>query len=131
MFNVTYRLQIALRTILPAILELLGDTAAALAEAGIADLAIGREDLSTGLADSLLDVAARCHRNALIALAMVVGTDIKDGVVLTVVPANELVVLLDKREEAVVALAHLTAFLHLSQKPTTGDNGMSLKEFHR
>ena len=62
---------------------------------------------------------------------MVVGTDIKDGVVLTVVPANELVVLLDKREEAVAALAHLTAFLHLSQKPTTGDNGMSLKEFHR
>ena len=38
---------------------------------------------------------------------MVVGADIEDGVVLTVVPLHQLVVLADEREEAVLSGAGL------------------------
>ena len=63
---------------------------------------------------------------------MVVGADVENGVVLTVVPANQLIVLLGEREEVVAAsVAQLTAFLHLSQQPGTADDGMSLEQFER
>ena len=50
------------------------------------------------------------------------GTYIEDGMVLTVVPTNQHVVLLDKREEVVAAGSYLTTFLHLCQEPRTGND---------
>ena len=66
--------------------------------------------------------------DTLIALTMIIGTHIKDGVILTIVPADDLIIFLDKREEAVAAVLSLLALLHLSQEPRTGDDGMSLEE---
>ena len=48
---------------------------------------------------------------------MIISTDIKDGVILAVVPAHQFVVLLDKREEIVLMLHVLFSALHLSQQP--------------
>ncbi len=63
-----------------------------------------------------------------IALAVVVGADVEDGVVLTVVPAYEPVVFLDEGEEVVARLSHLAALLHLCQEPRAGDDGMGLEQ---
>ena len=48
---------------------------------------------------------------------MVVGANIEYGVVLAVVPFDEHVLALDKREEVVAALLLLAPFLHLCQQP--------------
>ena len=61
---------------------------------------------------------------------MVIGTDIEDGMVLTVIPSYQRVVFLYEGEEAVASLAHLTTLLHLCQEPAAGDDGMGLKELH-
>ena len=66
--------------------------------------------------------------DALIALAVVVGADVEDGVVLAVVPAYESVVFLDKGEKVVARLSHLAALLHLCQEPRAGDDGMGLEQ---
>ena len=56
--------------------------------------------------------------NPLITLAMVIGADIKDSVVFTVVPADKLVIPFGEREEVIRTTAtQLTALLHLSQQP--------------
>ena len=51
--------------------------------------------------------------------------------VFAVVPADDLIVFLDKREETVVAIGTLTALLHLSQQPGSADDGMGFQEFGR
>lgn len=56
-------------------------------------------------------------RNALIALAMVIGADIKDSVVLTVIPPYEFVVLLDEREESCTLPLAAVPVLNLGKKP--------------
>ena len=68
-------------------------------------------------------------RDALIALAVVVGADVEDGVVFAVVPSNERVVGFLEGEE--IVLGPLLAMLQLGQQPRAGDDGMSLEEFHR
>ena len=55
--------------------------------------------------------------DTLVALTVVIGTDIEDGVVLAVVPSDQFVVFLGKREEAVVTVLMLTTLLHLGQQP--------------
>ena len=55
--------------------------------------------------------------DALVALAVVVGTDIKEGMVFAVVPADECIFLPGEGEEVVAALSHLSALLHLCQEP--------------
>ena len=60
---------------------------------------------------------------------MVVGTHIEDGVVLAVVPADELIVLTGEGEEAIGGTLCLAPFLHLSQQPGTRDDSMSLEKF--
>ena len=62
---------------------------------------------------------------------MVIGTDIEDGMVVAVVPADELIVFLDEREEVVGTILVLAAFLYLGQQPRTADDGMGLEEFGR
>ena len=98
-------------------MEFLGDTAAALGEPGIADFLAIHQNLSLGLADSFCHMRRSLLGDALVALAVVVGADIKDGVVFAVVPADEHVVFLDKREKIVAALSHVSALLHLCQEP--------------
>ena len=118
--------EIGLRRVFPAVLELLGTSATALRETGIADLTVVDQDLTSRLADDLLDGWCALFRNALVALAVVVGTDIEDSMVFTVVPADEFIVFLDEREEACSTLPQPLALLHLGQEPRTGDDGMGL-----
>ena len=70
--------------------------------------------------------------DALVALAVVVGTDVEDGVILAVVPANEFVVLFHEREERVAAsILQLASLLNLGQQPRTADDGVGLQQFER
>ena len=59
---------------------------------------------------------------------MIVGTHIKDGMVIAVVPAYQLIILLDEREEGGASFLHLLTLTHLCQEPGTGDDGMRLEE---
>ena len=74
--------------IFPAILELLEGTAAAFGEAGVAYLSTGHQYLAAGSGNGLLHYFGGGTRDALVALAMVVGTDVEVSVVFTVVPAD-------------------------------------------
>ena len=49
--------------------------------------------------------------------------------VFTVVPANQFIVFLDKREEAVLVLLVLLSATHLCQEPRTADDGVGLEQF--
>ena len=97
-------------------------------ESGVADLAVVGEDLSTRLADGFLHVTVACMDDALITLTVVVGTDVEDGMVVAIVPADQLVVLLDEREEVIGSVLVLATLLHLGQQPRTADDGMGLEE---
>ena len=69
------------------------------------------------MADSF-SYMGRCFLgDALVALAVVVSTYIKEGVVFAVVPADERIFLLGEGEEVVAVLSHLSALLHLCQEP--------------
>ena len=88
--------KIRLGCVFPAILEFLRFPATAFREAGVADLIIIGEDLSTGGADGLHHMGVAGLGDTLITLTMVIGTDIEDGVILPVVPADDLIVFLDE-----------------------------------
>ena len=75
-------------------MELLGLTAAALREACVADIAIVGENLSAGLMDGLCHMRTGGFGDTLIALTVVVGTDIEDRVVFAIIPADDLIVFL-------------------------------------
>ena len=66
--------------------------------------------------------------DALIALAVVVGTHIEDGVILAVVPTDELVVALGEREEIVATALVLFALLYLCQQPRARYHRVGLEE---
>ena len=110
-------------------MEFLSYSAAAFRESGIANLAAIQQHLATGQPDSLGNMWRGFLRDALVALAVVIGTHIKEGMVLTVVPANQRILLLGEREEIVAALSHLSALLHLRQQPRTRNHGMRLQQF--
>ena len=60
---------------------------------------------------------------------MVICTNIKDGMVFAIVPADEHIFLLGEREEIITTFCNIPMLLHLRQKPGTGDNGMCLQKF--
>ena len=62
---------------------------------------------------------------------MVVGTDIEDRMVVAIVPTNQLVIFLDKREERRPTLLLSLTFGHLCQEPRTGDHCVGFEEFQR
>ena len=62
---------------------------------------------------------------------MVVGTDIKEGVVLAVVPTDKFVILAHKGEEATRASCALAVAQHLMEKPTARHYGVGAEEFER
>ena len=118
--EVSYTYKIRLLDVLPAILELLCRASAALREACVAYLVAFHKYLSAGFVYSLCNVGACSLCYALIALAVVVGTHVKDGMVLAVVPLDKLVVLSDEGEESVLSgtCLLLAALLYLRQQPT-------------
>ena len=120
--------EVRLGRVLPAILEFLSDASATLVETGIADVTVVSENLSACQADGFLHMLVARMADALIALAMVIGTHIEDRMVFAVVSTDELVILLDKREETVIAILVLAALLHLGQQPRAADDGMSLEK---
>ena len=81
----TYK--IWLWSVFPAVLELLGLSATTLRETGITYLVAIHQYLSACSLDSIYNVAVCLFRDTLIALTVVVGTDIEDGMVVAVVPA--------------------------------------------
>ena len=109
------RLQIRLRNVLPAILIFLSSTATALRETGVAHLTIRHQHLTLRSPDGFCHMRVGGTRDALIALTVVVGADVEDGMLLAVVPTDEFIVLLDEREEVVAAVTVLLALLHLCQ----------------
>ena len=127
--GIVERNEIRLRRIFPAILELLRLSATTLREARITDFILVCQNLSASGLNGLFYGRTRLFGDALITLAMVIGTDIEDGMVVAVVPANHLIILLDKREERSPTLFLSLTFGHLRQEPRTGDDGMRLQEF--
>ena len=126
--RILYRLEVWFGRIFPAILEFLCHTTATLGEARIAYLVVIHKRLTTSGAQCLYHIWFRGICNALIALAMVVGTNIKNGVVFAVVPANQLVIFLHKREESTFLLIAVGTFFHLGKQPRARDNGMCLEQ---
>ena len=59
---------------------------------------------------------------------MVIGTDVEDGMVLTIVPTDELIVFLDKREEVVLLLLVLHTTTHLRQQPRARNHRMRFQQ---
>ena len=129
--HVSHSKQIGLAGVFPTILIFLGDAATTLRETCIAYLIAIHENLSTGGGHCIAGCTPHLLGNALIALTVVVGSDIEKCVVLAAVPADELIIFLHKREEAVLLLMMSTAALHLCQQPRTGDDSMGLEQFHR
>ena len=127
--RIAHALEVRLVDILPAVFKLFGDSATAFREASVADVAIVGEHLTASIFDGFSHMRTRLHGNALVALTMVVGTNIEDGVVFAVVPFYQRVVALFEREEVVATLFLLATFLHLSQQPRARNHGMSLEKF--
>ena len=109
--------QIRLPDILPAVLILLCHASATLGEAGIAHVSVISQDLSASRFHCAGHVRIACIGDALIALAVVIGTDIKDGMVLAVIPTHQHVIVFREREEVVRRLVQLLSALHLGQEP--------------
>ena len=76
--------------VFPAILEFFESSATAFGEAGIAYFLIGHEYLTTGSGNGLLHYFGGSARDALVALAMVVGADIEAGMGVTFIPFDKL-----------------------------------------
>ena len=103
--GVFHTLEIRMMLVFPTAFELLGAPSAAFRETGIAHRAFVGQDLASRGSDGFLHLATGSTGDALIALAVVVGTDIKDSVVFAVVPADEFVVCFFEGEEILPAVA--------------------------
>ena len=117
--HIPYSHEIRLLDILPAVLEFLGSAATAFGEAGVAYLVVVQEYLSACGVNGLrhLWTCSLCY--ALVALAMVVGANVEDGMVFAVVPLYEFVVLAYEREESVLSGTCLlfASLFHLCEQP--------------
>ena len=116
--------------VLPCILELFRLATATLGEACIAYFAFIHHYLSAcrryGL--SGLSIGGTCY--ALISLAMVVSTYIKNGMILAVVPTDNLLVSLGKGKERLMFLSQGFALLYLCQQPASAYYCGSLQELY-
>ena len=125
------RTQIGDTYIFPTILVFIGLPATTLAKASVANLSVVHQNLSASGIDSLCHLGIVCPGNALIALAMVVGTNVEDGMVFTVVPADALSFAFDEGEEWCRTVCPFLTALHLGIKPTAGNDCCSLQELQR
>ena len=85
-FPIPSAVQVRVQSVAPAILELLKGTSAALGESGVAYLVFVHQHLTAGVGHCLPYLFGRCTGDALVALAMVIGTDVKAGVGIAFVP---------------------------------------------
>ena len=109
--------EVRLVDILPAVAVLFCHAATTLGESCIAYLIARDKNLTLCLPHGLTDTWQSLACYALLTLTMVVGADIEDGVVLTVVPPYQLVVFLHEREEAAARCLLIMAASHLCQEP--------------
>ena len=109
----------------PDVPEAFHRTTAAFREAGVADGMLVGNHLSARRIDYLVHQTGGLAGDALVALAMVVGTHIEAGVLFTVVPADDLC-RRDKR--GLIPRIDKSVFLHLCQQPAAGDDGMCLEQ---
>ena len=121
--------------IVPAVTELIGASATTLTEARIAHLAVIGEHQTACLAHSITHGGVLNAADALIALAMVVGANVEERVLLPVIPAHQAGgCLLDGR--CLGYSVGLAAAAHLCEKPTAAHYGRCLEvlqgacEFH-
>ena len=108
----------------PTILKPFGHTSAAFREASVADGTVVEQDLASCLLDGLLHDRIALSGDSLVALAVVVGTDIKQGMVFAVVPTDQLLLILLAAGIRLVRLRQLLVFLDLGQEPAAGDDRM-------
>ena len=118
-------------TRLPAVLELLEDTAAAFAETGVAKLAVSHEHLAARGIDGLGDLGGRLARHALVALAVVIGADIEIDVVLAVVPLYTLVLGLGAGTVFLAGGLDFAVLVDLRQQPRARDDSVGLEQLQR
>ena len=123
--------QVRILDVFPAVLEFFEHTTAALGETGITNLAVIHHHLATSGSNRLADNVCRCTGDALITLAMVIGTDIETGMVFTVVPTDHLILSLSESRIFCLGLSDFLILLDLCQQPSSGNNRMSLQEFQR
>ena len=128
--GVLHTLQVRLVDVLPGVLELLGTSSAALREACVAYLSLVHQHLTACCPHRLARIGIGLARDAAVALAMVVGTDIEDAVVLAVVPAYDFLVRLGEGEEARTLVLQCLALMYLSQQPAAADDRRRLHELH-
>ena len=117
--------------VLPTVLILVCLTTATLAEACVANLSFVHQDLPSRGIDGFRHLRIAGAGDALIALAVVVGADVEDGVVLTVVPADALALTLDEGEEGCRSVGFFLPSLHLGMEPTAADDGSGFEELQR
>ena len=125
--RVFHAFQIGMVHIVPAIFKLIGTSAATLAEARVTDGSIAAEDFSTCGPHGLFCPAAQGTRDALITLAMVIGTHIEQLVFLPVIPADGLGIGSLEREEGMVLLFLQAAVFQLGKQPAATDDGRCLQ----
>ena len=117
--------------VFPAILKLLGSTAATFGETRVAHLVVMHQQHATGGADSFGNGSIGCLGDALITLAVVVSAYIKDGMVFAVIPTDVFLPRLGEREETFVLSAHGLPFFYLGEKPAARNDGMRFQQFQR
>ena len=112
--------------IVPAVTELIGASATTLTEARIAHLVVIGEHQTACLAHSITHGGVLDAADALIALAMVIGTNVEERVLLPVIPAHQAGgCLLDGR--CLGYSVCLAAAAHLCEKPTAAHYGRCLE----
>ena len=127
--GIFYRRKVGVWGVFPTVLVFVGASAAALAKTCVADFAVIGEDLAACGIDGLLYLRGYSSCDALVSLAVVVGTDVEDGVVFAVVPSYQFGVGTCEGEEVMPFECEFLAFLHLGIEPAAADDGGSLEEF--
>ena len=111
----------------PAMFKLFGNATATFREAGVADFSFVSKYFSPRRFDDGLNIrilGRTCH--TLVALAMIVGADIKQGVVFAVVPADQFLIV---PETTLYMFRLFTLLFDLCQYPASGNNGMGFQKF--
>ena len=114
--------------VFPTVFELFGRSAAAFRETCVADIIPRRENLSACGFDGFHHGLVAGSRDALIALAMVVGTYVEYRMVFAVVPTDQLSVAFVEREESTVVVTQLFAFFYLGIEPAPADDSRCFQE---
>ena len=126
--RVPCRNQIGLIVVVPTSGEFLGHSTATFRKTCIADLIAIGENLPACGDYCLAHFGTRHDGDALIALAVIVCTNIEERMVFSVIPANVFVVLSLEREEVAFRILGMpTALLHHFEQPTATHHGMGFE----